>query len=75
MAYIFLQFYYIFMFEARNLMNWLLWHVLFSHFLCVILIFFFKYYITFTISFRSDNNRSNIKTNFIFCLSSSCHRL
>ena len=29
------------MFEARYLMNWLLLHVLFSHFLCVILIFLF----------------------------------
>ena len=32
---IFLQFYYIFIFEARYLMKWLLLHVLFSHFLCV----------------------------------------
>ena len=31
MTYIFLQFYYIFMFEARYLMEWLLLHVLFSH--------------------------------------------
>ena len=33
MPYIFLQFYYIFMFEARYLMKILLLHVLFSHFL------------------------------------------
>ena len=37
-----LQFYYIFMFDARYLMKWLLLHVLFSHFLCVILIFLFS---------------------------------
>ena len=37
--------------------------------------FFLKYYITFTISFRSEKNRSYVKTNFIFCLSTSCHRL
>ena len=30
------------MFEARYLMKWLLLHVLFSHFLCVILIFLFS---------------------------------
>ena len=41
MTYIFLQFYYIFMFEARYLMKRLLLHVLFSHFVCVILIFLF----------------------------------
>ena len=76
MTYIFGQFYYIFIFEARYLMKWLLLHVLFSHFLCIILIFLFlKYYITFTISFRSEENRSNVKTNFIFCPSTSCHRL
>ena len=61
-------------------MNWLLLHVLFSHFLCVILIFLFlKYNITFTISFRSEKNRSNVKTNFHFLtvneLSSSETRL
>ena len=39
-----LQFYYIFMFEARYLMKWLLLHVLFSHFLCVILIFPLYYF-------------------------------
>ena len=51
MTYIFLQFYYIFMFEARYLMKRLLLHVLFSHFSCVILIFLFsfKYYISLTI--------------------------
>ena len=59
-------------------MKWLLLHVLFSHFLCVILIFLFSY-VTFTISFRSEKNRSNVKTNFIFLsvneLSSSETRL
>ena len=55
------------MFEARYLMKWVLLHVLFSHFLSVILIFLFlKFYITFTISFCSEKNRSNVKTNFIF---------
>ena len=38
----FLQFYYIVMFEARYLMKWLLLHVLFSHFLCVVLMFLFS---------------------------------
>ena len=37
MTYIFLQFYYVFMFEARYLMKWSLLHALFSHFLCVCL--------------------------------------
>ena len=37
--------------------------------------FFLKFYITFTISFRRKKNRSNVMTNFIFCLSTSRHRL
>ena len=37
--------------------------------------FFLKFYITFTISFRRKKNRSNVMTNFIFCLSTSGHRL
>ena len=74
--YFFLQFYYIFMFDARYLMKWLLLHVFPSFSMCYLDIsFFLKYYITFTISFRSEKNRSNVKTNFIFCLSTSFHRL
>ena len=77
MTHIFLQFYYIFLFEARYLMKWLLLHVLFSHFSMCYLnnSFFLKFYITFTISHSSEKNGSNVKTNFIFCLSKSCHRL
>ena len=41
MTYIFLQFYYIIMFEVRYLMKRLLLHVLFSHFLCYLDISFF----------------------------------
>ena len=37
--------------------------------------FFLKFYITLTISFRRKKNRSNVMTNFIFCLSSSRHSL
>ena len=41
--YFFCKFVTFFMFEARYLMKWLLLHVLFSHFLCVIVIFLFSY--------------------------------
>ena len=62
MTYISCNFIPIFMFEAKYLMKWLLLHVAFSHFLCFILIFLFlKYYITFTISFRSEKYRSIVK--------------
>ena len=37
--------------------------------------FFLKFYITLTISFRRKKNHSNVMTNFIFCLSTSRHRL
>ena len=55
-----------FVFEARYLIKWLLLHdcFVFSFSVCYLDIFL-KFYITFTISFRSEKNRSNVKTNFI----------
>ena len=55
---IFLQFYYIFIFEAKYLMKWLLLHVLFSHFLCVILIFLFSYVLYYFHNFISLREKS-----------------
>ena len=73
----FLQFYYIFMFEASYLMKLLLLHVLFLLIFYVLSFYFFylKFYITFKISFRSEKNRSKFMRNFIFCLSMSRHGL
>ena len=47
----------------------------FSMFYLAISFFFLKFSITFTISFRRKKNRSYVMTNFIFCLSTSHHRL
>ena len=72
------------MFEARYLMKWLLLHFfVFSFSMCYLDISFFlfliKYYITFTISFRNEKNRSHVKDKFHFLsvneLSSSETRL
>ena len=46
----------------------------FSFSMCDLAIFF-KFNIAFTISFRRKKNRRNVLTNFIFCLSTSRHRL
>ena len=54
------------MFEARYLMKRLLLHVLFSQFLCVI---FLSIILLSQFHFVARKNRSNVKTNFIFCLS------
>ena len=66
------------MFGACYLMklNVIITCFVFSFSMCYLVFsFFLKFYITLTISFRRKKNHSNVMTNFIFCLSTSRHRL
>ena len=74
-----MQFHYSSIFGASYLMklNVIIICFVFSFSMCYLAIsfFFLKFYITFTISFRRKKNGSYFMTNFIFCLSTSHHRL
>ena len=73
-----LQFHYSSMFGACYLMklNVIITCFVFSFSMCYLAIsFFLNFYITLTISCHRKKNHSDVMTNFIFCLSTSRHRL